>query len=132
MFSGKAEVEADDTGYQEPSSSLAQPAEAFAAALFKLMEGRVQKGKQSSPLELGGRRQWFGRCVWDACWPQDAAARKALGDALLNSPSEISAVMEGMMNEDLASAAPAIGVLAQSSARSWAEYRSRIGAYPGP
>ena len=39
---------------------------------------------------------------------RNAAARRALKDALVSSPSEISAVIEGLMAEDLASAMPAL------------------------
>ena len=111
------------------TSSSPQPAKAF----FKLMEGQVQtQTRPSSALEraLEGAGSGSAKVAKIPSSRSNAAARRALRDALHNSPSEISNVIESMMAEDLSFAAPGVGMPAQSSARSWAEYCSRIGPYP--
>ena len=59
-----------------------------------------------------------------------AAARRALRQALVEHPEDISAMVEKLMYEDLTSQVLPPGVPpAQLSARAWIEHRSRIGAY---
>ncbi|CAE7845424.1 unnamed protein product [Symbiodinium microadriaticum] len=90
----------------------ANQAELFAAAMFKMMEGysRGQAAK-SSALERGTPRH------------------DDLREALLTSPADISSVIERLMQEDMASSAPGVGVAQQTSARAWLEHRSRVGPF---
>ena len=50
--------------------------------------------------------------------------RRALREALLNSPGDLASVIERLMAEDLASSAPRVGLAQHSSARAWVEHRS--------
>ena len=59
-----------------------------------------------------------------------AAARRALRQALLDTPEEVSAMIERLMLEDLTTQTIAPGMPVPSlNARAWLEHRSRIGAY---
>ena len=59
-----------------------------------------------------------------------AAARRALRQALVDHPEDISAMVEKLMYEDLTSQVLPPGVPpAKLSARAWIEHRSRIGAF---
>ena len=59
-----------------------------------------------------------------------AAARRALRQALLDTPEEVSAMLERLMLEDLTSQTMTPGSpMVQLNARAWLEHRSRIGAY---
>ena len=59
-----------------------------------------------------------------------AAARRALRQALIDCPEEISSLVERLMMEDLLSRTVAPGMPhPQLCARAWVEHRSKIGAY---
>eukprot|EP00435_Cladocopium_sp_Y103_P076128 s59_g78.t1 len=61
---------------------------------------------------------------------RSAAARRHLRAALNDSPAEIYALIERLMEEDMMSQTIAPGMTNQpSSARAWVEHRSRIGPY---
>ena len=137
------ESEADDdeaggVGLEDSTTALparaapeTKQAEAFAAAMFKLMEGyHKSSGKGGSALDKALEGAGSGSAEASALPTarRNSAARKALRDALVTSPDELSA--ESLMAEDLASAAPGVAVPGQVSARAWVEYRSKIGAYP--
>ena len=140
------ESEADDdeaggVGLEDPTTALlparaapeTKQAEAFAAAMFKLMEGyHKSSGKGGSTLDKALEGAGSGSAEASALPTarRNSAARKALRDALVTLPDELSAVIESLMAEDLASAAPGVAVPGQVSARAWVEYRSKIGAYP--
>ena len=113
--------------------SESSPAEVLAHAMVKCLDslqGRASSSK-AGPLEraldasgggslegsLGGGRR-------------NAAARRALREALLNSPEEISLLVEALMSEDLSASTPGVGAPAVTSARGWLEHRSRVQAFP--
>ena len=118
------------------ASPETKQAEAFAAAMFKLMEGyHKNSGKAGSSLEkalesLEGAGSGSADSSALPSSRRNSAARKALRDGLVSSPDELSAVIENLMAEDLASSAPGVAVPGQVSARAWVEFRSKIGAYP--
>ena len=59
-----------------------------------------------------------------------AAARRALRQALVDHPSEVSTLVERLLMEDLTSQVRGPGMPEVAfSARAWVEHRSRIGAY---
>ena len=62
---------------------------------------------------------------------RNAAARKALREALTENPALISKTIESLMLEDLLVQTGAPGVPTATSARGWLEFRSRIGPFPG-
>ncbi|CAE7935443.1 unnamed protein product, partial [Symbiodinium necroappetens] len=78
-------------------------AEAFAAAMFRMMEGYQKNASRSgSSLEraLDGAGGGSGEASSLPSARRNSAARKALRDALASSPAEISAVIEGLMSEE--------------------------------
>ncbi|CAE7837456.1 DNAJ1, partial [Symbiodinium sp. CCMP2592] len=107
-------------------------AELFATALVKAVESMCKPAGSSSPLEraLDGAGGGSGEGLSLPSARRNSAARRALRDALVTSPHEISAVIEALMAEDLASVSPGVAVPGQTSARAWAEHRSRVSAYP--
>ncbi|CAE7260782.1 unnamed protein product [Symbiodinium microadriaticum] len=108
-------------------------AEQFAAAMFKMMEG-YSKGQaaKTSPLEraMDGVGGGSGEGSGLPAGRRNASARRALREALVSTPAEISSVIERLMQEDMAFSAPGVGVTQQTSARAWLEHRSRVGPYP--
>ena len=59
-----------------------------------------------------------------------AAARRALRQALLDTPEEVSAMIERLMLEDLTAQTMVPGMPTVAlNARAWLEHRSRVGAY---
>ena len=108
-------------------------AEQFAAAMFKMMEG-YSKGQaaKTSALEraMDGVGGGSGEGSGLPAGRRNASARRALREALVSTPAEISNVIEKLMQEDMASSAPGVGVTQQTSARAWLEHRSRVGPYP--
>ncbi|CAE7946657.1 unnamed protein product, partial [Symbiodinium sp. KB8] len=131
-----AEIAAAGSGY--PALRPRQPresnqAEQFAAAMFRMMEGysRGQAAKASA-LEraMDGVGGGTGESSGLPSGRRNASARRALREALVSSRSEVSAVIERLMQEDMASSAPGVGMQQQTSARAWLEHRSRVGPYP--
>ena len=118
----ESEEEDDDgagVGSGAPLVSSVQPgpgasqAEAFAAAMFRMMEGYHRgSAKAGSSLEraLDGAGSGSGEASSLPGARRNSAARKALRDALTTSPDELTAVIENLMAEDLASAAPGVAV----------------------
>ena len=133
VLSESEDEEEDDSGFQEPSSPPSME-----AAVTKLTElvsllsaERVKKAKASkidlalesisgtSSTDAGGGSQL----------KRAAAARRALRQALQDSPEEISAVVEKLLHEDLTAQVQAPGMPMPSfNARAWVEHRSRISA----
>eukprot|EP00439_Symbiodinium_sp_Y106_P044438 s3161_g5.t1 len=102
------------------ASPETKQAEAFAAAMFKLMEGyHKNSGKAGSSLEKALEGAGSGSADSSALPSsrRNSAARKALRDGLVSSPDELSAVIENLMAEDLASSAPGVAVPGQARAR---------------
>ena len=138
---GEALEEEDGDGLANVVSGLpgrssradASQAELFAAAMFKMMEGysRGQAAKGSA-LEraLDGVGGGTGEVAGLPSGRRNASARRALREALITSPADISSVIERLMQEDLASSAPGVGMVQQTSARAWLEHRSRVGPFP--
>ena len=121
----------------EPGSAVAsqlQPSspEAFVQAMVKFMDGYHHKASSAKGSASALERALDGSGFHDTSLPstrRNAAARKALRDALFTSPSEISAVIEGLMAEDLSASTPGVGAPALTSARGWLEHRSKVGPY---
>ena len=114
-----------------PASGSGQ-AEAFAVAMFRMLEGyHKNSAKGSSTLDraLDGAGGGSGEGSGLPSARRNSAARKALRDALAANPAELSNVIETLMAEDLASASPGVAVPGQTSARAWTEHRSRISSH---
>ena len=117
------------TDAAEPHS---QQAEIFANALVRAVETMQRGAVKASSLDraLDGAASGSGEASSLPAARRNSAARRALRDALVSSPSEISAVIEALMSEDLSSVSPGVAVPGQTSARAWAEHRSKVTAYP--
>ena len=109
-----------------------QQAEIFANALVRAVETMQRGGAKASSLDraLDGAASGSGESSSLPSARRNSAARRALRDALVSSPSEISGVIEALMSEDLSSVSPGVAVPGQTSARAWAEHRSKVTAYP--
>ena len=143
----ESEEEADgpDAGPDVPGSARApgalltdavdphsQQAEIFANALVRAVETMQRGGAKTSSLDraLDGAASGSGEASTLPAARRNSAARRALRDALVSSPSEISGVIEALMSEDLSSVSPGVAVPGQTSARAWAEHRSKVTACP--
>ncbi|CAE7428465.1 unnamed protein product, partial [Symbiodinium microadriaticum] len=104
----------------------------FANALVRAVETMQRGGAKASSLDraLDGAASGSGESSSLPSARRNSAARRALRDALVSSPSEISGVIEALMSEDLSSVSPGVAVPGQTSARAWAEHRSKVTAYP--
>lgn len=128
---GSGDQPGETAALLHPSSGHGQ-AEAFAAAMFRMMEGyHRSSAKGSSTLEraLDGAGSGSGEGPGLPGARRSSAARKALRDALSANPAELSNVIETLMAEDLASASPGVAVPGQTSARAWTEHRSKISSH---
>ena len=141
----QAEADGPDGGLDVPGSARAagalptdaaephsQQAEIFANALVRAVETMQRGAVKASSLDraLDGAASGSGETSSLPAARRNSAARRALRDALVSSPSEISAVIEALMSEDLSSVSPGVAVPGQTSARAWAEHRSKVTAYP--
>ena len=115
-----------------PAESAAGSAEAFAQAMVRCLD--TYTGKASSArstldraLEAGGGGSLDGSLNGGR---RSAAARRALREALVTAPQEISNLIEAAMAEDMSASTPGAGAPQLSSTRGWLEHRSRIQAYP--
>ena len=75
------------------------------------------------------RRRWYGASLVGFSQGGGTPRHDDLREALLTSPADISSVIERLMQEDMASSAPGVGVAQQTSARAWLEHRSRVGPF---
>ncbi|CAE7225139.1 unnamed protein product [Symbiodinium sp. CCMP2592] len=111
----------------------ADPAEAFAKAVakcFDSLRGKSSSAKASAldkALDSGAGGSLDGSL---SSGRRNAAARRALRESLITAPQELSALIEGLMAEDLCASTPGAGTPVLTSTRGWLEHRSRIQAYP--
>ena len=136
-----SEGEKDDMEFldQEDGGSPTQvPGDAMAASLMKLTSivevlaaDKLKRASTSKPENaLEGVHGSASDSVLQGSGKKAAAARRALRSTFENAPEEISAMIERLMYEDLNSTTLGPGMQAHSmNARSWVEFRSRIGAY---
>ncbi|CAE7442302.1 DNAJ1, partial [Symbiodinium sp. CCMP2456] len=129
---GSGQVQGPGASLTEALDPQSQQAEIFASALVRAVETMQRGGSKASTLDraLDGAASGSGEASSLPTARRNSAARRALRDALVNSPSEISAVIEALMSEDLSSVSPGVAVPGQTSARAWAERRSKVTAYP--
>ena len=110
-----------------------EPAEALAQALarcFDNLQGRAASSR-ASPLERALDASGSGTVEGSlGSGRRNAAARRALREALTTSPGELTQIIEALMSEDLAASTPGVGLPQVTSARGWLEHRSRVQAYP--
>ena len=120
-----------DTEHQHPPAAVpaesAGSAEAFAQAMVRCLD--TYTGKASSArsmldraLEAGGGGSLDGSLNGGR---RSAAARRALREALVTAPQEISNLIETAMAEDMSASTPGAGAPQLSSTRGWLEHRSR-------
>ncbi|CAE7385001.1 unnamed protein product, partial [Symbiodinium sp. KB8] len=110
----------------------ADPAEMFAKAVVKCFDayhGKTVAGKTAldKALEAGAGGSLDGSL---SSGRRHATARRALREALTSAPQELSALIEGLMAEDLCASTPGAGAPVLTSTRAWLEHRSRIQAFP--
>ncbi|CAE7253194.1 unnamed protein product, partial [Symbiodinium sp. CCMP2456] len=114
-------------------ASQGSQAEAFAAAMFRMMEGYSRsQAARTSPLEraLEGAGSGSADPSGMPSTRRNASARRALREALISSPADVAVIVDRLMIEDLTCSAPGAGLEQQTSARAWVEHKSRIGGYP--
>eukprot|EP00435_Cladocopium_sp_Y103_P058743 s81_g20.t1 len=132
--SDEAEEPPGEHGSAEPSG--ANPIEGALTKLTELVSllaaDRVKKAKTSQmDLALDGLVAGSsGDTTSSSVGKRAAAARRALRAALVDTPEEISAVVERLLLEDLTNQTVAYGMpKVELNARAWIEHRSKIGAY---
>ena len=128
------EVAVDASGSASGSSMPLEAAFGQIAGIMKLLTEDKLKKKKTNKVEAaldavsGGSSVVEGVSVGSG--KRAAAARRALRQALVESPEEISSLIERLMMEDLLSRTIAPGMpMTELCARAWVEHRSRIGAY---
>ncbi len=104
------------------------------AGIMKLLtEDRLKRkkaGKVEAALDAVGGSSSTVEGVSVGSGKRAAAARRALRQALQESPEEISSLIERLMLEDMLSRTIAPGMpMTELCARAWVEHRSRIGSY---
>ena len=89
-------------------------------------------GARSNRKWLSGRvaEGWQKECRSASPCSKSAAARRALREALVTSPQEISNLIEAAMAGDMTASTPGAGAPQLTSTRAWLEHRSRIHAFP--
>ena len=129
---GSGPVQAAGASLTDALDPHSQQAEIFASALVRAVESMQRGGTKASTLDraLDGAASGSAEGSSLPTARRNSAARRALRDALVNSPSEISSVIEALMSEDLSSVSPGVAVPGQTSARAWAEHRSKVTAFP--
>ena len=121
----------DAASSSEPIDTVSQAVKQLTQIVVQLTGGKGKKGK-SSDLEtaldaVGGTSEGVAGVT---SGKKAAAARRALRNALINSPEDLSNLIEKLMYEDLTSTTLPPGMpRPQMSARAWVEHRSRIGSY---
>ena len=128
---------AEDTGAGAGFGSPAPPLDPMAEAVLRLTtlveEMHSQKAKRGSSLEqaLDGASAGSGGEGGGISSRKNSMARRALRQALLETPEEISNVIERLMLEDLTSRTLTPGMpRPELSARAWLESRSRLTNFP--
>ncbi|CAE7600178.1 unnamed protein product, partial [Symbiodinium necroappetens] len=121
---------AQAAGSTDPQQT--DPAEMFAKAVvncFDAYHGKTVSGKTAldKALEAGAGGSLDGSL---SSGRRHATARRALREALTSAPQELSALIEGLMAEDLCASTPGAGAPVLTSTRAWLEHRSRIQAFP--
>ena len=89
-------------------------------------------GARSNRKWLSGRvaEGWQKECRSASPCSKSAAARRALREALVTSPQEISNLIEAAMAGDMTASTPGAGAPQLTSTRAWLEHRSRVQAFP--
>ena len=119
------------TSSSEPIDTVSQAVKQLTQIVVQLTEDKGKKSK-SSDLEsaldaVGGSSEGVAGVT---SGKKAAAARRALRSALVNSPEDLSNLIEKLMYEDLTSTTLPPGMpRPKMSARAWVEHRSRIGSY---
>ncbi len=133
LSESEEEQEAEGCGVDQDGPPSLETAVSQLAGILKLMtEDKLKKskaGKVEAALDAaGGSGGVEGVSIGSG--KRAAAARRALRQALIDCPEEISSLVERLMMEDLLSRTVAPGMPhPQLCARAWVEHRSRIGAY---
>ncbi|CAE7241416.1 unnamed protein product [Symbiodinium sp. CCMP2592] len=118
-------------GDEENGDKLGTVLNRLTQVVESLAQDKVKKAAGASNLDAlldGGSGMSSGSLESGAVPRRNAAARRALRQALTENPALISRVIEGHMTEDLMGMNQP-NVPTRSSARAWLEYRSRIGPY---
>ena len=123
----------------EDSGSPEQPVDAVSQAVVKLTDliasMAEEKKKKASVSKLdtaldGAPAGYISETSGLGSGKRSAAARRALRALLIESPQEISAMVEKLMWEDISSQTLGPNMVVPSfSVRAWCEHRSRIGSY---
>ena len=134
LSESEEEVIADASGSASGSSMPLEAAFGQIAGIMKLLtEDKLKKkkaGKVEAALDAVGGGSTVVEGVSVGSGKRAAAARRALRQALVESPEEISSLIERLMMEDMLSRTIAPGMpMSELCARAWVEHRSRIGAY---
>ena len=122
----------DASGSAAPTSPLEKAVTQMADILSALTSDRASKAKASkveAALEAVSTST-SGDGLLMGSGKKAAAARRALRQALVDSPADISSLVERLMMEDLLSRTLGAGMPeTELCARAWVEHRSRIGSY---
>ena len=122
----------DASGSATPTSPLEKAVTQMADILSTLTSERASRARGSkveAALDAVTTSS-AGDGVMVGSGKKAAAARRALRQALVDSPADISSLVEKLMMEDLLSRTLAAGMPeAELCARAWVEHRSRIGSY---
>ena len=123
-----------DVGLADGSSPPLEEAVGQLAGIMKLLtEDRLKRkkaGKVEAALDAVSGSSSTVEGVSVGSGKRAAAARRALRQALQESPEEISSLIERLMLEDMLSRTIAPGMpMTELCARAWVEHRSRIGSY---
>ena len=122
----------DASGSATPTSPLEKAVTQMADILSVLTSDRASRAKGSkveAALDAVSTST-TGDGILVGSGKKAAAARRALRQALVDAPSDISSLVEKLMMEDLLSRTLASGMPeAELCARAWVEHRSRIGSF---
>eukprot|EP00438_Fugacium_kawagutii_P012048 Skav218190 [mRNA] locus=scaffold5213:278481:281188:- [translate_table: standard] len=129
------EMETVEVGDEAGSPGTLSPVEATLDRLTSLMEILAEDRKKNAKKSLlESALDHAGTSSADSSGSlgskKSAIARRALRSTFVQNPAEIYQLIEKLLYEDINSQALPPGMVAPpSSARSWVEYRSRIGNY---
>ena len=121
------------TGLEDRSSGSVEASLGKLTRILEVLTADKVKGQRKSKIDLALDSASTGTTTevsGVSGGKKAAAARRALRQALLDTPEEVSAMIERLMLEDLTTQTIAPGMPVPSlNARAWLEHRSRIGAY---
>lgn len=137
-LSESEEEAAPEVSFAAGTPTPVEPIETVSEAVQKLTQIVVQltedKGKKHKASDLENALDAVGGSsdgvAGVTSGKKAAAARRALRNALIHSPEDLSHLIEKLMYEDLTSTTLPPGMpRPKMSARAWVEHRSRIGSY---